>query len=58
LNDGKDKVGWACIALGEKWQSLVRKPEGNRTLGRPRFRWEDNMGWGMDRIYLFKVRDE
>jgi hypothetical protein len=22
---------------------MVRKPEGKRTLGRPRYRWEDNI---------------
>ena len=24
---------------------LVGKPEGKRTLGRPRRRWEDKLGW-------------
>ena len=34
-------------------RALVRKPEGKRSLGRPRYRWEDNIkidlqevGWG------------
>jgi hypothetical protein len=34
-------------------RALVRKPEGKRSLGRPRRRWEDNIktdlqevGWG------------
>jgi hypothetical protein len=56
---------WACIRLGEKRQILVGKPEGNSPLGKPRCRWEDNikmdlkdMGWGVDWIYLFKVRDQ
>jgi hypothetical protein len=26
---------------------LVGKPEGRRTLGRPRHRWEDNMKWDL-----------
>jgi hypothetical protein len=41
------------------YRILVGKPEGKRTLGRPRRRWEDNIrtdlreiGWGgMDWIY-------
>jgi hypothetical protein len=44
---------------------LVGKPEGNRPLGRPRCRWEDNIrmdlqevGYGgMDWIGLAQVRD-
>jgi hypothetical protein len=35
------------------YRALVGKPEGNRKLGRPRHRWEDNiimdlqdLGWG------------
>jgi hypothetical protein len=45
---------------------LVGKQEGNRPLGRPRRRWEDNMrmdlrgiGWrGRDRINLAQDRDQ
>jgi hypothetical protein len=44
----------------------VGKPEGKRTLGKPRRRWEDNikmdlreMGWGgMDWIDLAQDRDQ
>ena len=39
-------------------------PEGKRQLGRPRFRWKDNIkmnlqevGWGMDWIDLNQNRD-
>ena len=42
------------------YRVLVRKPEGKRSLGRPRLRWQDNIkidlqevGWrDMDCIYL------
>ena len=39
-------MGWACDAYGEGrgvHRVLVRKPEGKRSLGRPRRRWEDNI---------------
>ena len=41
-------VRWWCIwhILGEKgttYQSLVEKTEEERSLGRPRHRWEDNI---------------
>jgi hypothetical protein len=39
-------VGGACGTNGEKRnvdRLLVRKPEGNRPLGRPRRRWIDNI---------------
>jgi hypothetical protein len=49
-------MGGACSTNGEKknvYRLLVGKPEGRRTLGRPRRRWLDNiwmnlleMGWG------------
>jgi hypothetical protein len=49
--------GGACTGFGGK-------PEENRPLGRPRFRWEDNIkmdlqevGWGMDSIKLAQDRD-
>jgi hypothetical protein len=42
---------WYVARMGEKrneYRSLVRKPEGRRSLGRPRRRWLDNIG--MDRV--------
>jgi hypothetical protein len=39
-------MGWACSADGEVkdvYRILVGKPEGKRTLGRHRRRWEDNI---------------
>jgi hypothetical protein len=44
---------------------LVRRPEGRRPLGRPRYRWEDNIkmdlqevGWGgMDWVDMPQDRD-
>jgi hypothetical protein len=39
-------MGWACSANGEKrglYRGLVRKFEGKRQLGRPRYRWENNI---------------
>jgi hypothetical protein len=56
--------------IGEKntFRVLVGKPEGKRTLGRPRHGWEDNsktdlrvilVGWcGMDWINLSQDRDQ
>jgi hypothetical protein len=55
--------------MGEKrnaYRILVGKPEGERPLGRPRRRWEDNIrmdlreiGWGdMDWIDLAQDRDQ
>jgi hypothetical protein len=48
------------------YRILVEKPEGNRPLGRPRRRWEDNVkmdlreiGWGgMDWTDLAQDRDQ
>jgi hypothetical protein len=47
------------------YRVLVGKPEGNRPLGRPRHRWEDNIKmdlrevgyWGLDWIRLAQDRD-
>jgi hypothetical protein len=47
------------------YRVLVGKPEGNRSLRKPRRRWEDNIkmylrviGWGgMDWIHLSRDRD-
>jgi hypothetical protein len=52
-------MGKACSANGEKRNAcriLVGKPEGKRPVGRPKYRWVDNIeidlreiGWcGMD----------
>jgi hypothetical protein len=54
--------------MGERrgaYRAMVGKPEGRRTLERPRRRWEDNIkmdlrevGWGgMDWINLAQDRD-
>jgi hypothetical protein len=46
------------------YRILVGRPEGRRSLGRPRSRWEENIkldlqevGWGMDWIELTQDRD-
>jgi hypothetical protein len=39
-------VGWTCGTHGRGggvYRVLVGRPEGNRPLGRPRRRWEDNI---------------
>jgi hypothetical protein len=54
--------------MGEErsvYRVLVGKPEGKRTLGRPRYRWDDNIKMdlqevgcgGMDWIGLVQDRD-
>jgi hypothetical protein len=50
------RIRWAGSTIGEKknaYRILVGKPEGKRSLGRLRRRWEDNIkmdlreiGWG------------
>ena len=42
----KNEMSGACSAQGKRrgeYRVLVRKPEGKRTLGRPRRRWENNI---------------
>jgi hypothetical protein len=62
-------MGWACSTNGEKRNAcriLVGKPEGKRSLGRPRRMWEDNIrmdlreiGWGgMNWIDMAQDRDQ
>ena len=64
----KNEMGGACSAYGgekRRIQGFGGKPEGNRPLGRPRRRWEDNikmvlqeLGCGsMDWIELAEDRD-
>jgi hypothetical protein len=66
---GEDEMGGACSTNGAKrnaCKTLVRKPERNRLLGRPRRRWVDNiimeireLGWGgMDWIYLPQDKEQ
>ena len=60
-------MGWAFARMGEDrvCRVLVGKPEGRRSLGRPRRKWEDNIrmdlqevgGVYMDWIGLAQVRD-
>jgi hypothetical protein len=61
-------MGWPCSTNGEKRNAnrlLVVKPEGKRSLGRPRRRWVDyvrmDLGevlWGdVDWIVLFQDRN-
>jgi hypothetical protein len=65
------RMRWAgyVARMGEKRNAcgiLVGKPEGKRSLGRPRRRWVDNIkidlreiGWdGMDWIDLAQDRDQ
>jgi hypothetical protein len=62
--------GWAELIarMGKKrnaYKILVGKPEGERPLGRPRCRWDDNIrmdnreiGWmGVDWIHVAQDRD-
>jgi hypothetical protein len=38
------------LEMRNAYDSLIGKPEGNRTLGRPRRRWEDNIGMDLREI--------
>jgi hypothetical protein len=50
--------------MGNLYRILVGKPEGQRSLGRRRYRWEDNikmdfegLGLGVELIHLAQKRD-
>jgi hypothetical protein len=61
-------MGGACNTYGDKrgaHRILMGRPEGRRTLGKPRRRWEDNikrifktLDGGMDWIKLAQDRDK
>ena len=34
----------------EAWKLLVGKPEGERPVGRPRMRWENNINHGLSEV--------
>jgi hypothetical protein len=49
----KNEMGGACNAYGERrgvYRVLVGKPEGKRTLGRPRSEWEDNIKMNLKEV--------
>jgi hypothetical protein len=57
----------ACMEqMKNSYRILLRKPKGKRLLGRPRYRWEDNIrmnlreiGWeGVDWKYLTQNKDQ
>jgi hypothetical protein len=62
------KLAGHVARMGEKrnvYSILVRKPEGKRPLGRPRYRWMDNIkmdlreiGYNMHWIDLAHDRDQ
>jgi hypothetical protein len=35
------------------WRVLVGKPEGKRPLGRPRTKWEDNIGMDLQEVGMW-----
>ena len=44
-------MGGACAAYGGgMYRVLVGKPEGKRTLGRPRHRWENNIKMDLQEV--------
>jgi hypothetical protein len=45
------RMRWAWhVARMRRREVLVGKPEGKRPLGRPRFRWEDNIMMGLQEV--------
>jgi len=58
-------MDWACSTYGGEVRVLVGKPEGKRSFGRARSRWDDNIKlglqevgfWGVDWIELAQDRD-
>jgi hypothetical protein len=49
----KNEMGGARNGVGEErgmYRVLVGKPEGNRLLGRPRRRWEDNIRMDLQEV--------
>jgi hypothetical protein len=47
-------MGGACGMYGEEKRVLMEKPEGERPLGRPRHRWEDNIKMDFEEV-VWKV---
>jgi hypothetical protein len=67
MKSRRREMGRTCGTYGERrgvYMALVGKPEGRRPLGRPRYRWENNIKWilekcasGTDWIDLAQDRD-
>jgi hypothetical protein len=65
VKDGMSRTCGTSREVSNVYKILVGKPEGKRSLGRPRRRWEDNIrvdlkdiGWeGVDWIHLALGRD-
>jgi hypothetical protein len=52
-NIKRNEMGVACSADGEErgvYRDLVGKPEGKRSLGRTRCRWEDNIRMDLQEV--------
>jgi len=46
IKSGRKRWAWHVVHMGERrgiYGVLVGKPEGKRSLGRPRCKWEDNI---------------
>ena len=49
----ENEMGEVCSAYDERrgvYRILVGKPEGKRSLGRPRRRWQDNIKMGLEEV--------
>ena len=49
----KNEIGGHVARMGKRrgvCRVLVRKPEGKRPLGRPKRRWEDNIGMDLQEV--------
>ena len=49
----KKRTGGECSTYGERrvaYRDLIGKPEGKRTLGRSRRRWEDNIKMDLQNV--------
>jgi hypothetical protein len=55
LSNKSNEMGRACSTYGGKrgaYKILVGRPEGRRSLGRPRHRWEDNSKMDLQHVGL------
>jgi hypothetical protein len=50
IKSRKVRWAWHVALLGNAYSILVGKHEGNRQLGRPSCRWEDNVRMGLKEI--------